>query len=178
MPPRRRPSGSPTAATSPTTAAAATGPEEIAPTSEPAAEEQAPSKTSEPGFVACETFDGARDGFEFKSGSAGTGYYPTGCDEAASGGDASTDETAPATKWRDPDDAGFDLESVPALSPEEIKASEDQDRERVARISAVRSRPPLYSSLRTRAAHALDGAADRVPRCRAPCSAGTLDVGR
>ena len=143
MPPRRRPSGSPTAATSPTTAAAAaTGPEEIAPTSEPAAEEQAPSKTSEPGFVACETFDGARDGFEFKSGSAGTGYYPTGCDEAASGGDASTDETAPATKWRDPDDAGFDLESVPALSPEEIKASEDQDRERVARISAVRSRPP------------------------------------
>ena len=93
-------------------------------------------------FVACEKFDGPREGYEFKSGSEGVGYYRagTGPEEKAGDGEASL-APAPASKWRDPDDEGFDIESVPAQTPEEIKASEDEERERVTRISAVRSSP-------------------------------------
>lgn len=104
-------------------------------------------------FVACEVFDGPREGYDFKSGSDGVGYYRagTGPEEKAVGDEAApatatatattvtATATATATKWRDPDGEHFDLESVPALTPEEIKVSEDKEQERVARISAVRT---------------------------------------
>ena len=144
MPPRRRPSGSPVA-TSPVS------PEEASATSSTAKVDAKPSEP--PSFVACEAFDGAREGYDFKSGSNGVGYYRTGSgpeenaggdDDASTTGQTPAPAPAPATKWRDPDDAGFDIESVPAMTPEEIKASEDQERERVARISAVRRLPGCF----------------------------------
>jgi hypothetical protein len=102
-------------------------------------------------FVACEKFDGPREGYEFKTGSDGVGYYRagTGPEEKASGDEPDGGEAslapAPASGWRDPDDEGFDIESVPALTPEEIKASEDEELERVTRISAVRRQPGTAS---------------------------------
>ena len=111
------------------------------PASEPDEPEEAPAAAAaaeaaaaeRPDFVACDSFDGARDGYELKSGPEGQGYYST--DAAAPPPPAA--DAAGGAKWRDPDDEGFDLDSVPALSPEEIKVSEDVERERVSTISSL-----------------------------------------
>ena len=97
-------------------------------------------------FVACDKFDGPREGYEFKTGSEGVGYYRAGTGpEEEAGGDEASLAPAPASKWRDPDAENFDIDSVPAMTPEEIKASEDKERERVTRISAVRRQPRAAS---------------------------------
>lgn len=140
MPPRRRPSGSPVGSASP---------EERSATLATAKGDATP--TEPPSYVACEAFDGAREGYEFKNGINGVGYYRTGSgpeekaeSETVAGDAVPAPEPAPATKWRDPDDANFDIESVPAMTPEEIKVAEDKERERVTRISAVRLHPSCY----------------------------------
>jgi hypothetical protein len=127
-------------------------------------------------FVACEKFDGPREGYEFKSGSEGVGYYRAGTGpEEKAGDDEASLAPAPASKWRDPDDEGFDIESVPALTPEEIKASEDEERERVTRISAVRWQP------RTASCPTFCAAARLLTVVLSPpvtmSAAGALDVG-
>ena len=180
MPPRRRPSGSPVSALRTSSAEAYNAsPEETRAT--PIASKVDTKLTEPPSFVACEAFDGPREGYEFKSGSDGVGYYRAGTGpEEKAGGDEAAPATATAkapataTKWRDPDDEHFDLESVPALTPEEIKVSEDEERERVARISAVRTvsldaSPPPTQLLTGFSATDRDESSWRA-RCRSPRS--------
>lgn len=101
-------------------------------------------------FIAAETFDGAREGYDFGTGESGTGYYKVAAKQAReqraaklqTDGSQSTDEASAAesTAWGSRNGEAFDIDSVPAMSAEDIKAAEDAESARVAKhVGLVRS---------------------------------------
>ena len=93
------------------------------------------------GFVPAEAFAGAKPGYDFKTGARGCGYYAQLELDPEPGPEPEPEPEprveATSSSWAAPEDQQFDLESVPALSAEEIQAQESAEQERVAKHVAL-----------------------------------------